>query len=160
MRLFFVLTLAFSAAFGQAPAIHFHLANQEVGLTVPGNKPPAEMKYIVQQMAGGVALFDCDNDGKLDIAVVTPSTIEGYKSGGDLMVRLYHQDSGFKFTDITKGSGLTRKGWGMGLAVADYDNDGLPDLYVTGYGGNALYRNLGGCKFEEVTDKAGVAGGG
>jgi hypothetical protein len=118
------------------------------------------MKYIVQQMAGGVALFDCDNDGKLDIAVVTPSTIESYKAGGDLMVRLYHQDDGFKFTDITKDSGLTRKGWGMGLAVADYDNDGLLDLYVTGYGGNALYHNLGNCKFEDVTDKAGVAGGG
>jgi hypothetical protein len=119
-----------------------------------------EMKYVVEQMAGGVALFDCDNDGKLDIAVVTPSTIPGYRAGGDLMVALYHQDSGFKFTDVTKSSGLTRKGWGMGLAVADYDNDGLPDLYVTGYGGNALYHNLGNCKFEDVTDRAGVAGGG
>ncbi|HZM09351.1 MAG TPA: CRTAC1 family protein, partial [Candidatus Limnocylindrales bacterium] len=126
---------------------------------MPGSTQP-EMKYIVQQMAGGVALFDCDNDGKLDIAVVTPSTIPGYRAGGDLMVALYHQDPGFKFTDITKSAGLTRKGWGMGLAVADYDNDGLPDLYVTGYGGNALYHNLGNCKFEDVTDRAGVAGGG
>jgi len=160
MRLIFVLTLALSAAFGQAPTIHFHLANKDVGLPVPGTKASAEMKYIVQQMAGGIAVFDCDNDGKLDIAAVTPSTIEGYKAGGDLMVRLYHQDAGFKFTDITQKSGLTRKGWGMGLAVADYDNDGLLDLYVTGYGGNALYHNLGNCKFEDVTDKAGVAGGG
>ena len=131
-----------------------------MGLPIPGTKAPAEMKYIVQQMAGGVAVFDCDNDGKLDIAVVTPTTIEGYKAGGDLMVTLYHQDDGFKFTDITKSSGLNRKGWGMGLAVADYDNDGLPDLYVTGYGGNALYHNLGNCKFEDVTDRAGVGGGG
>jgi len=162
MRLFSaaVMTLALSSSLGQSAPIHFHIANQEVGLPVPGNKPPAEMKYIVQQMAGGVALFDCDNDGKLDIAVVTPSTIDGYKAGGDLMVRLYHQDEGFKFTDITKSSGLTRKGWGMGLAVADYDNDGLPDLYVTGYGGNALYHNLGNCKFEDVTEHAGVGGGG
>ena len=127
---------------------------------MPGHDTP-EMKYIVQQMAGGVALFDCDNDGKLDIAVVTPSTIDGYRAGGDLMVRLYHQDpDGFKFTDITEAIGLTRKGWGMGLAVADYDNDGLPDLYVTGYGGNVLYHNLGNCKFEDVTDRAGVRGGG
>ncbi|HEY4899594.1 MAG TPA: CRTAC1 family protein [Terriglobales bacterium] len=126
---------------------------------MPGSTQP-EMKYIVQQMAGGVALFDCDNDGKLDIAVVTPSTIPSYRAGGDLMVALYHQDSGFKFTDITKSSGLTRKGWGMGLAVADFDNDGMPDLYVTGYGGNVLYHNLGNCKFEDVTDRAGVAGGG
>ncbi|PYV86651.1 MAG: CRTAC1 family protein, partial [Acidobacteria bacterium] len=60
----------------------------------------------------------------------------------------------------TQSAGLARKGWGMGVAVADYDNDGHPDIYVTGYGGNALYHNLGKCKFEDVTDKAGVAGGG
>jgi hypothetical protein len=118
------LAIAFSSALGQSAPIHFHNANKEAGLSVPGTKAPAEMKYIVQQMAGGVALFDCDNDGRLDIAVVTPSTIDGYKAGGDLMVALYHQDSGFKFTDVTKASGLSRKGWGMGVAVADFDNDG------------------------------------
>ena len=163
MRLLVVWALSLllsSVAVAQTASIHFHNANQQAGLPMPGTKPPTEMKYIVQQMAGGVALFDCDNDGKLDIAVVTPSTIEGFKAGGDLMVRLYHQDEGFRFADITKSSGLTRKGWGMGLAVADYDNDGLPDLYVTGYGGNALYHNLGNCKFEDVTERAGVAGGG
>jgi hypothetical protein len=162
MRLPVMFTLSLllsSAAAGQTSTIHFHSANKEVGLPMPGATQP-EMKYIVQQMAGGVALLDCDNDGKLDIAVVTPSTISGYRAWGDFMVALYHQDPGFKFTDITKSSGLTRKGWGMGLAVADYDNDGLPDLYVTGYGGNALYHNLGNCKFEDVTDRAGVAGGG
>ena len=153
MRLVFValLSLALSSASGQSAPIHFHNANKEAGLPVPSSKPPAEMKYIVQQMAGGVALFDCDNDGKLDIAVVTPSTIEGYKAGGDPMVTLYHQDEGFKFTDITKSAGLTRKGWGMGLAVADYDNDGLLDLYVTGYGGNALYHNLGTVSYTHLT---------
>jgi hypothetical protein len=76
------------------------------------------------------------------------------------MITLYHQEADFKFTDITKSAGLTRKDWGMGVAVADYDNDGLPDIYVTGYGSNALYHNLGNCKFEDVTDKAGVAAGG
>ena len=65
-----------------------------------------------------------------------------------------------KFTDITKSAGLTRLGWGMGVAAADFDNDGRLDLYVTGYGGNVLYRNLGDCKFEDVTEKAGVRGGG
>ena len=162
MRLPVVLTLSLlfsAAAVGQSSPIHFHNGNEEAGLQMPSSTQP-EMKYVVQQMAGGVALFDCDNDGKLDIAVVTPSTIPGYRAGGDLMVALYHQDSGFKFTDVTKSSGLTRKGWGMGLAVADYDNDGLLDLYVTGYGGNALYHNLGNCKFEDLTDRAGVAGGG
>src|SRR5947209_11926198 len=65
-----------------------------------------------------------------------------------------------KFTDITESAGLTVRGWGMGLAVADFDNDGLLDLYVTGYGHNALYKNLGNCKFQDVTARAGVAGGG
>ena len=76
------------------------------------------------------------------------------------MITLYHQDAGFKFRDITQAAGLTRKGWGMGVAVADFDNDGNLDLFVSGYAGNALYRNKGNCIFEDVTDKAGVRGGG
>jgi len=147
-------------AFGQAPAIHFHNANREAGLPLPGPEI-SEKKYIVQQMSGGVALFDCDNDGKLDIAVVNDSALDHYrKNGGDPLVTLYHQDAGFKFSDITQAAGLTRKGWGMGISIADYDNDGLLDMYITGYGGNVLYHNLGGCKFEDVTEKAGLAVGG
>jgi enediyne biosynthesis protein E4 len=108
---------------------------------------------------GGIALFDCDNDNKLDIAVVNDSTIDRYKAGGDPMVTVYHQDGhsgSIHFTDVTKTSGLTTRGWGMAIAIGDYDNDGLPDMYVTGYGHNVLYRNLGGCKFEDVTARAGV----
>ncbi len=107
-----------------------------------------------------MALFDCDNDGKLDILVVNDSTIEQARNGGVPMVTLYHQGEDLKFTNITEQAGLTRKGWGMGLAVADYDNDGMPDIYVTGYNGNVLYHNLGNCKFEDVTEKTGVRGGG
>ena len=131
----------------------------EAGLT---KVPFSSMKqhYVVETISGGVALFDCDNDGKLDILVVNDSTIEQAKGGGVPMVTLYHQGENLKFTDITREAGLTHKGWGMGIAVADYDNDGLPDIYVTGYGGNVLYHNLGNCKFEDVTEKAGVAGGG
>ena len=129
---------------------------QEAGLTVSHISTP-EKKYIVESMSGGAGLIDCDNDGKLDIITVNGSTIDRYRQGGDPMITLYHQDANFKFTNITSTAGLTRKGWGMGVAVADFDNDGLPDIYVTGFGGNALYRNLGNCKFEDVTDKAGVA---
>jgi hypothetical protein len=117
--------------------------------------------YVVESMSGGIGLFDCDNDGKLDIVMVNGSTVENYKrNGGDPLVTLWHQDADLKFTDITEKAGLTRKGWGMGVAVADFDNDGNLDLFVTGYGGNALYRNKGNCTFEDVTDKAGLRGGG
>jgi hypothetical protein len=137
---------------------------QKAGLTVSHISSP-DKKYIVESMSGGVGLIDCDNDGKLDIITVNGSTVQRYKEGGDLMITLYHQDTDPQgnsphFTDITKSAGLTHRGWGMGVAVADYDNDGLQDIYVTGYGGNALYHNLGDCKFEDVTDKAGVGAGG
>ena len=148
----------------QAPAIppsspKFEDIAQQAGLTVAHISSP-DKKYIVESMSGGVGLIDCDNDGKLDIITVNGSTVQRYRQGGDLMITLYHQDADLKFTDITKSAGLTRKGWGMGIAVADYDNDGLQDIYVTGFGGNALYHNLGNCKFEDVTDKAGVGAGG
>ena len=117
--------------------------------------------YVIESMSGGIGLFDCDNDGKLDIVMVNGSTVDRYRqNGGDLMVTLWHQDADLKFTEITQKAGLTRKGWGMGVAVADFDNDGNLDLFVSGYGGNALYRNKGNCVFEDVTDKAGVRGAG
>jgi hypothetical protein len=132
----------------------------QAGLTVSHISSP-DKRYIIESVSGGIGLIDCDNDGKLDIIAVNGSNVDRYrKQGGDPMITLYHQGANLKFTDITQPAGLTRKGWGMGIAVADYDNDGLPDIYVTGYGGNVLYHNLGNCKFEDVTEKAGVAGGG
>ena len=146
-----------------SPSIKFREISSKAGLmTMPNSS--SERHYIVETMGGGgVGLFDCDNDGRLDIVVVNDSTIDQYLHGGDLMVTLYRQDgrSGeLHFTDVTKNSGLTARGWGMSVAIGDYDNDGLPDLYVTGYGHNVLYHNLGGCRFEDVTTKAGVVGGG
>jgi enediyne biosynthesis protein E4 len=156
---FFVLLAFTQVQPSAAPIPRFIDVAKQIGITGSHISSP-EKRYIVESMSGGAGLIDCDNDGKLDIITVNGSTIEHYKQGGDPMITLYHQKDGFKFTDITKSAGLTRKGWGMGVAVADYDNDGLPDIYVTGFGGNALYHNLGNCKFEDVTDKAGVAGGG
>jgi enediyne biosynthesis protein E4 len=140
-----------------APA--FEDIAQKAGLTVPHISSP-EKKYIVESMSGGAGFIDCDGDGKLDIVTVNGSNVDRYRKGGDLLITLYHQDANLHFTDITKSAGLIRKGFGMGVAVADYDNDGRPDIFVTGFGDNVLYRNLGSCKFEDVTAKVGLRGRG
>lgn len=146
-----------------AATIRFRDISREAGLTTVPHTTTAR-RYILDTMnGGGIALFDCNNDGRLDIAVVNDSSIARYKQGGDLMVTLYKQDGKpgtIHFTDVTQSAGLLTKGYATGIAVADFDNDGLPDLYVTGYGHNVLYRNLGDCKFEDVTKKAGLEVGG
>jgi len=153
-----------AALFAQTPPVpklvpQFEDITQRAGITVPHNSTP-EKRYIIESMRGGVGFIDCDNDGKLDIITVNGSSVDRYRKGGDPMITLYHQDAGLKLTDITQAAGLTRKGWGMGVSVMDFDNDGWQDIYVTGYGGNVLYRNLGNCKFEDVTDKTGLRVGG
>lgn len=144
-------------------SLHFRDIGPEAGLTTVPHSAPVK-QYLVEMMGGGVGLFDCDNDGKLDIVTVTDSTVDTYLRGGDLMVTLYRQDTRpngpVHFTDVTAAAGLTTRGWGMGVAIGDFDNDGLPDIYVTGYGHNVLYRNLGGCRFQDVTAEQKVAAGG
>jgi len=147
-------------ASGLGPVPVFRDISAQAGLTT-SHISSAQKYYVIESMSGGIGLFDCDNDGKLDIVMVNGSTVDRYRQrGGDPLVTLWHQDANLKFTDITEKAGLTRKGWGMGVAVADFDNDGNLDLFVTGYNGNALYRNKGNCTFEDVTEKAGVRGGG
>jgi hypothetical protein len=125
-------------------------------------------KYLLETMGAGVALFDYDNDGRLDIFVVNGAplsdpTAKGtipQKSGPKYWNRLYHQKADGTFEDVTEKAGLTGAGYGMGVAVGDYDNDGFEDLYVTAYGGNKLYHNNGDGTFTDVTDQAGVGGSG
>lgn len=138
-----------------SPNPRFEVLGPEAGLTVPLISTPDQL-IVMETMSGGVGFIDCDNDGKLDIVTVNGSSMERYRQGGDPLVTLYHQDADLKFRDITTSANLLRKGWGMGVTVADFDNDGWEDLYVTGYGGGTLYRNLGNCKFEDVGEQAGV----
>ncbi len=148
-----------SQAAGMAPLIpKFEDVAKKAGLTASHIASPDKM-YIVEAMSGGVGFIDCDNSGKLDIVIANGSTVDRYRKGGDLMVTLYHQDGKngeLHFTDITQSAGLNTRGWGMGVAVGDFNNDGWQDLYVTGYGGGVLYQNLGNCKFKDVTAAAGV----
>jgi hypothetical protein len=151
--------LLFVANSTSGQSIHFRDISSSAGMGPPRD-PALETKYIVEMMGGGVALFDCDNSGKLSIVAVNNSTVDEYLHGGAPMITLYRQVGDLHFADQTVQAGLTTRGWGMGIAIGDYDNDGLPDIFVTGYGHNALYHNLGDCKFEDVTERAHVSGGG
>jgi hypothetical protein len=125
-------------------------------------------KYLLETMGPGVALFDYDNDGRLDIFLVngaplgdpTPKGTIPQKTGPQYWNRLYHQKPDGTFEDVTEKAGLQGKGYGMGAAVGDYDNDGYEDLYVTAYGGNRLYHNNGDGSFADVTEKSGTGGDG
>ncbi len=135
------------------------------GLDFTHRNSPTPRKYLIETMGGGVAMFDYDRDGRLDLFFVNGGKTGGADFGrGDpgYWNRLYRQNADGSFTDVTAAAGLNAAGdvYGMGAAVGDFDGDGFADLYVTNYGPNALYRNNGNGTFSDVTAKAAVAGGG
>jgi hypothetical protein len=168
LRSFCVLTVVLGAAAPTAPVFEL---TQPRGLDFILKNSPTPQKYLIETMPGGVALFDYNNDGLLDIFFVnggrvtnpmqTPEKFDRHDP--KYWNRLYRQNKDGTFTDVTQQAGLADAGdgnYGMGVAVGDYDNDGFPDLYVTSYGKNILYHNNGDGTFTDVTAKAGVAGGG
>lgn len=150
---------------GPAPTpIMFRDIAGESGVTVR-HISSDEKRYIVESMSGGAAVLDCNDDGLLDIAVANGSTVDRFRNGGDLFVTLYRQldltkNGKPRFEDVTEKAGLGRKGFGMGVTAVDFDADGNQDLFVTGFGGNAVYKGKGGCVFEDVTEASGLKGGG
>jgi hypothetical protein len=116
-------------------------------------------KYIIETTGTGVAIFDYDNDGWPDIFLVNGTRLEGFPTAQAPSNHLYRNDHDGTFTDVTVKAGLVASGWGQGVCVGDYDNDGWQDLYVTYYGKNRLYHNQDGV-FTEIAGKAGVAGSG
>jgi len=115
-----------------------------------------EKKYIVESMSGGVALFDYDNDGWLDIYFTNSLTVDTANDPKSARSALYHNERDGTFTDVTEKSGMAYPGWAMGVATGDYDGDGWVDVYVTCLGPNHLYHNNGDGTFTDVTKKAGV----
>jgi hypothetical protein len=133
------------------------LAHSKIQFTLKNSLSPQH--YSIETMLGGVALFDYDNDGLLDIFFTNGAAIPSLsKSDPSYSNRLFHNNGDGTFTDVTEKAGLAGIGYSMGAAAADYDNDGYADLYVTGVNRNQLFHNNGDGTFTDVTEKAGVAG--
>jgi hypothetical protein len=144
---------------GRGPALLFRDIRAEAGVAFQHHSAP-EKKYIVESMSGGVALFDYDNDGRIDVYLVDSLTVETAKDPKAARSALYRNLGGGRFQDVTDKAGVGHPGWGMGVCTADVDGDGWEDLYVTALGENHLYRNNHDGTFSDVTARAGLAGGG
>jgi hypothetical protein len=151
--------------------VGFTDVTRELGIDFEHASSATSNKYLLETMGGGVALLDYDGDGRLDVFFTNGAKLEDPmppgrtpdKSDRKYWNRLYRQRENGAFEDVTERAGLSgalQNRYGMGVAVGDYDNDGLPDLYVTNYGANTLYRNSGDGTFRDVTAKAGVAASG
>src|SRR6202162_2622581 len=131
---------------------------KEAGITFLQDSTQTEEKYYLETMGTGVGWIDYDQDGLMDLFFVQSGETDAYKPAHPLRSALYRNNGDGTFTDVTEKAGVGGAGhYGQGVAVGDYDNDGFPDLYVTGYGHAILYHNNHDGTFTDVTAKAGVA---
>src|SRR3954465_4473359 len=152
--------IALGAALFQASAqIRFEEVAQKAGLQFRLNNAASGQFRQIELMLGGVAAFDFDNDGCTALFFTNGAAIPSLrKTGPEFFNRLYKNRCDGTFTDVTAKSGLAGEGYSMAAATADFNNDGLPDLFVAGVNGNKLYRNRGNGVFEDITVKAGITG--
>jgi len=140
------------------PPIRFQDVARQAGLNFALQNGAAGHFYAPEIMLGGVAALDFNNDGCMDIFVTNGAELpSGVKTGPQFHNRLFRNNCDLTFTDVTGQAGLAGDGYSMGVAAADYDNDGFVDLFVTGLTHNTLYRNRGDGTFEDVTTKSGLA---
>ncbi len=163
-----LVALVVFAASPVLPPNRFEDVTARSGVRFLNQASHTSRKYLPETMVGGVALFDYNNDGLLDIFFVNGATLADPmkaetrpdKSASRYWNRLYRNNGDGTFTDVTEKAGVQGDGFGMGVAVADFDNDGYEDLYVTNVGKNILYHNNGDGTFTDVTAEAGVEAGG
>ena len=140
-----------------AGPIEFRDMTKQAGILFKHNSGAFGKKYLPETMGSGVCVLDYDNDGWQDILFVNSMDWPGHKGAAKSYPALYHNNKNGTFTDVTREAGLAMESYGLGCAVADYDNDGFEDIYITTVGSNHLFHNLGNGKFADVTVKAGVA---
>ena len=140
-------------------AIVFNDVTRETGITFIHTDGSSGRRYIVESVTSGLALFDYDRDGDVDIYFLNGAPLRGTKYDKAPQNALYRNEGGWRFTDVTDRAGVGDTGFGLGVAAGDYDNDGDLDIYVNNYGPNVLYRNNGDGTFTDVTAQAGVADG-
>ena len=160
------IVLLLLAAQGSAPkptpistpiTVRYTDIRQSAGITFLQDSTQTEEKYYLETMGTGVAWIDYDQDGLMDLFFVQSAATDIYKPARPLRCALYHNNGDGTFTDVTEKAGVGGEGhYGQGVAVGDFDNDGFPDLYVTGYGSAILYHNNGNGTFTDITAKAGV----
>jgi hypothetical protein len=151
-----------------ASTVTFTDITAQTGISFKHAASVTSQKYLLEAMGGGVAMFDYDNDGRLDLYFGNGAHIDDPATKGAMpdkrearyWNRLYHQKPDGTFEDVTERANVMGAGYAMGVAAGDYDADGFVDLYVTAYGSNILYRNRGDGTFEDVTRRAGVGGAG
>ena len=140
-------------------AIVFNDITKETGITFIHTDGSSGQRYIIESVSCGLALFDYDGDGDVDIYFLNGAPLKGTKYDKAPTNELYRNEGGWRFTNVTDQAGVGDTGFGLGVAVGDYDNDGDLDIYVNNYGPNVLYRNNGDGTFTNVTSQAGVANG-
>lgn len=131
----------------------------QTGITFTHTDGGSGRRYIMETVTAGLALFDFDNDGDIDIYFLNGAPLRGAKADKPPRNALYRNDGGFHFVDVTETAGVGDTGFGLGVAVGDYDNDGDQDLYVNNFGPNVMYRNNGNGTFTDVTKQTGTADG-
>jgi hypothetical protein len=139
--------------------VQFIDVTEQAGIHFKHNTGAFGKKYLPETMGNGACFLDYDNDGWQDILIINSMDWPEHKTGKSYSA-LYHNNHDGTFIDVTKQAGVAVEMYGLGCAVADYDNDGYEDIYITGVGGNCLFHNLGNGKFADVTAKAGVGNGG
>jgi hypothetical protein len=140
--------------------IRFDDIAQSAGLDFVLQNSPTPEKHLIETMAGGVAAFDYDGDGRPDIFFTNGAAVPSLqKTSPEFWNRLYRNEGHLKFRDVTREAGLPGEGYSMGVAAADFDNDGHADLFVAGVNRNILYHNLGNGHFQDITDAAGIKSG-